>query len=89
MLLQWTETTPIGEQVLREGNQYNVRNVQQYARPNCRRCHGRGVETWDCGYRYVRIDQPPYVGKVLYNPRKLSCECVDRNLQRIEDAKTK
>ncbi len=73
MKLQWTEYSPLGEANIREGYPVNTRNAAEYAKKNCRRCHGRGTELWDNGWSRI-------------NQRVLACDCVLRNLEKIQNA---
>lgn len=81
MLLTWIEIDELGERHVKEGFPVNGRNAHEYARRNCRRCHGRGTEPWDNGYVWSKYNRESI------NKRLIACDCVLRILQKIEDAK--
>lgn len=81
MNLKWTERSETGETILRESFPINMDNVGQHARKNCKNCFSKGYLEVDSGSRRFNGEE------IKFNPRVVTCNCVDNHLAKIEKLK--
>lgn len=86
MLIKWTETNEVGEEIVREHPTVTVKNADTYARKNHRVCHGRGYQLYDSGSRYETLydeEGNATIQPVAINPRIIACDCTLRTLAKV------
>lgn len=97
MQLRWEEISDTGEKIIRNSTGVTVENACTYAKSNCRKCHGRGIEHWDMGWEYYtkevsipdpkNINKNPIISNIMdrrpYKPSIYACDCVVRTIQKV------
>jgi hypothetical protein len=87
MIISEEFTTDTGEAARRFGPMGEFFNPSEHSKRNCRRCHGRGTESWDSGHRprWESVNGQIVWRREVVGKRVVACDCVLRRLNKKQN----